>query len=747
MNDPSPSLVHRLHDFLRRAGSRPMKAHDLAAHPEIGASARDVRQALRELERTGKAKKIRGNRWVEAQAPDRVAGRLLITFSGYGIVITDPPDSAEYFIPPSEIGSCMEGDRVEVSPAAVRPRAGQKQEAHLIRVVERKIKQVAGKLVHGRYYAYVIPGDPRMRSTLHVSEAGLPPDSIPDGDIVVVALDEPVSPDRSQTSRLIQHLGAPGDPGVDMQMLMANRGIVQAFEPGVVDAAQAISPTPDASAIAGREDLRDWIILTIDPSDAKDYDDAISLTRTGDGWELGVHIADVSHFVTPGSAIDTEAKNRGNSVYMVDRFVPMLPKYLTSEVCSLRASVDRLAYSVHMTLDADGELESVRTGRSVIHSKACLNYDQVQRFLSGEDAAEIPESLHPTLRAMDKLATRLRRKRMANGSIDLSLPEVVCTLDDQGTPISLKRRGAAQAYHLIEEFMLLANCAVAERIRAAGVPGVYRIHEEPSEDQWAQMNLDVRNLGIAQDVLSRQGIDQVCALVRDTPQEYAVNLAILKNFKRAIYSIECLGHFGLAFDCYTHFTSPIRRYPDLLVHRILDRLDTRRKPAYSANELEVLCLHATETERNAQAAEQESLEIKRLQFYQLALQRGDIGPYPALVVGVAAKGLLLELVESLQRGFLSFDTLPRSGHYRVARDQGRVYGGQSKVLFTVGDVLDVAIAKVDEGKRQVEFVPWKREGTRSAEGREKGKRQDRGKSRGQGAGRNAARGKRSRRSR
>ncbi|HMP71740.1 MAG TPA: VacB/RNase II family 3'-5' exoribonuclease [Kiritimatiellia bacterium] len=723
-SDFTQSLAARLFKILEEPGYRPSKDHDLARRPDLDASPRDIRYALRLLEREGKAVKSKGNRWEAATAasyPNALAveGQLLITSAGFGIVVMDPPNKQEYFIPPAALGSAMPGDRVRIEPTRKsgrrRPSDTDKPEAIITAIITRHWRKVAGQFMLGSYYPYVIPGDPRIRSTLHVREVEPSLERIPQGDMVVLELDDPVLPARVQTGRVIQHLGPVDLPGVDMAVLMVNRGIQTEFPDQVLSGAKSISPTLSDRDYRGRRDLRDRLLITIDPRTAKDYDDAVSLEERDGDWILGVHIADVSHFVTPDSDIDLEARQRGNSVYMVDRFIPMLPKHLTADVCSLREGVDRLAYSVDIRIDKDGHRISAETYRSVIRSRACLVYEDVQAFLTGGESPVAPE-LRPLLTEMNGLALKLRALRFEAGAIDLALPEVECILDEEGRPVSLTRRNAPEAYHLIEEFMLAANCAVADRFVEAGLPGLYRIHEEPSEEQWTQMAVDLRMLGRTDEPTCREDLNRICRDVRGTPAEYAINLAMLKNFKRAMYTSTCLGHFGLAFPRYTHFTSPIRRYPDLLVHRILDALDRNQRPPYSKDELDAVGFHCSETERNADKAEEESLAVKRIQFYERRLEEGDIGPEDALVLGINQRGMMIEIVPTLQKGFIAFRDIT-IGYMDPDVDKGRVMH-KGKVQYRVGDVLPATLLRVDARKRQIDFgVGPSAEATKDPDGR------------------------------
>jgi ribonuclease R len=628
----------------------------------------------------------------------------------------------------------VHGDTVEVEKRPERKRDTRRGDVEtrsrfrpagrIVRVLERQKRTLVGLLMKSPSYWYVIPDNPRINQNIYIREMdpALPAKPVA-GHKVVVAMDtEPHG--EMLAGRVIESLGDPHSPGVDVLSILREHEIATEFSHETDREARAKHREPTEHDVAGRIDLRDEMIITIDPTDAKDHDDAVSVRRVDGGdWILGVHIADVSHFVTPGSAIDRDARAHGNSVYMVDRFIPMLPPYLTSEVCSLKAGRDRLAYSVFITYDGHGDVKSVEMRASVIHPQILLTYEVVQNLIVGDGGGDIPPQYHEHLHNMHELATILRRRRMRNGAVDLAMPEVSCVLGPNGRPISIKRRDSPEAYHLIEEFMLAANIAVAERLQESRVAGIYRIHEDPSEDQWVQMSVDLGQLGVKESPTDRFDIQRIMRAYQREALAYPVSMAILRNLKRAVYSAECIPHFGLAFDRYTHFTSPIRRYSDLVVHRILKDLDVTGRGYYSRKECEAIAEHCSRREREAAEAEEESLIIKRIQFYEDQLARGEVGPWPALVTGGTARGLLVELVDTLQRGFVPNNTLPDSD-IDFDRNTGFVTGRKGRKLARIGDVVPVELVRVDSGRRQIE-LRWALEARTAAGGKGGGKRRQR----------------------
>ena len=695
-----------------------MKDHHLAE--KLGLSSNQhglLRNVLREMAMDGQARKLKGNRWAPAAPPvDRLTGSLSVSPQGHGMVRVrgGTGTDAELFIPPSDLGGALHGDEVEVEKTSSPSSGGRSRRApqpgdlrmrpngKVVRVIERRKTVLVGLLMKTETYWYVIPDHPRIHQNVRVLPNKLSKTSPPAGYKVVVKLDGDVSSEMLH-GEIIEILGAPNAPGVDVLCILREHEIATGFSEKTQEEARSRDKEPSAQDRAGRLDLREEMIITIDPADAKDHDDAVSLRRLEHGgWILGVHIADVSHFVTPGSAIDRDAREHGNSVYMVDRFIPMLPPYLTSEVCSLKAGRDRLAYSVFITYDEHAEITQVEMGESVIHPKILLDYEKVQGLIAGGNGDDIPREYHSLLRDMHLVASLLRKRRMSHGAIDLSMPEVTCKLDEEGRPISLKLRSSPEAYHLIEEFMLAANVAVADRLAESETPAIYRIHEDPSEDQWQQMAMDLQQLGIKAEPVDRHDMQKFSRQYAKEPLGYPVSIALLRNLKRAIYSADCSPHFGLAFDRYTHFTSPIRRYSDLIVHRVLKSLDSGRGGMYSRVECDEVAVHCSRREREASEAEEESLIIKRIQFYEYLLEKGDTGPWPALITGGTTRGLLVEIVETLQRGFVPNFALP-DPDLTINRETGFLTGRKGRTFARIGEVIPVELMSVDRNRRSVEL--------------------------------------------
>ncbi len=685
--------------FIDSPRYRPMTRSELAAALHVPPDGRrDLRALLRRLEAAGEIVLLRKNRWARPDSGRLVTAELSVHARGHGTV--DDPDrpGVEIRIEPEDLHNAIHGDRVVVeripgrgSRRHGRPRALDESTARgrIRRVIERRHDVLAGLVKRTAYSWYLIPSNPRFPATVRIRDAasGIRRE---DGRMAAVRLD-PWDPSAALLAgRLVEDLGMPDAPGVDMAVLLRQHNLSEGFPEDVRDAARQASAGVSASEMEGRRDLRGMAAFTIDPVDAKDFDDAVSLDRRPDGsWVLHVHIADVAHYVEPGGAIDREARARGTSVYLVDRTLTMLPRDLTTDVCSLKPGVDRLSHTARMILDADGRVLEEDTFSSVIHSHARLTYDTVQAFLAGGDGRDIPADVQPALRNMGGLARRMRDLRLHDGAMAFNVPEVRIELDPDGRVSAIRRRGAAEAYNLIEEFMLAANRAVARRMSRARVPALYRIHEPPDEEQWAGMAEALDKLGVRGFAPDGASLNDLVAGIAGTPVEYPAAVAILRHLKRAEYSPRCASHFGLAFKPYTHFTSPIRRYPDLVVHRILGAIETGRMPPYSHDEIGAIAAHSSRTERAAAEAERESVDIKRIQYYRDMLERGPAGPLPAVVTGIIPRGWLVEIVATLQRGLIPIHCLRGGRTSRAAP----------------GHAIDVEVIGVDTHRKLVDFRP------------------------------------------
>jgi ribonuclease R len=474
------------------------------------------------------------------------------------------------------------------------------------------------------------------------------------------------------------------------------------FPDEVLAEAERVPETVDPGAYGEREDLREKFIVTIDPDDARDFDDAIHVEKLAGGdWELGVHIADVSAYVTPGSALDREALQRGNSVYLADRVIPMLPERLSNGVCSLNPRVVRLTHSTFIRFAKNGAPKSARFARTLIRSAHRLTYKEAYAILQKPPNDKLGERLHTAW----ALAAILRRHRFANGSLDLDFPEIKVVLDRKtGRPLRLDRIEYDESHQLIEEFMLAANEAVALELKNRLVPTIYRVHEDPDPEKLAEYREMVLSYGLqVGDLMNRRELQRLIELFRGTPEEQALKIGLLKSLKRARYVTQPLGHFGLAKNNYTHFTSPIRRYADLVVHRTLADRGGRSSARRNVSELTGIAEHISTTERVAADAENESVKMKKLEFLQEQVKAENPQVFRAVVIEVRNYGLLIELPDVLLTGLIHMSSIS-DDFYIFDGARRRLIGRQSKRVLAVGEVLRVVVARIDIFKQQADFA-------------------------------------------
>ena len=654
--------------LLARKDYRPLNKADIARELSLtGAQRNVVRNTLRELERAGVIARIRKNRYVLPAEADLVTGKLSIHQVGYGFLIPETSGQPDIFIAAENTGTAMHGDRVvlRISHDAPHGRIKGRREGRVIRILERAHDTIVGTLQQSRNFYYVVPDDPRfvhdiyVRPITAVYDRRGPEDLKEDqrsqtaaavGDKVVVRLDAWESRHVNPEGEIIEVLGPATAPGIDMLSIIRKFHLPAEFPKDVLDQAERIPDKISPRQLEGREDLRKEFIVTIDPDDARDFDDAIQVEKSKSGWQLGVHIADVAAYVEPGSALDREARRRGNSAYLPDRVIPMLPERLSNGVCSLNPGVDRLTHSAFIHFDKNGVAKSARFSRSVIRSAHRLTYKQAYAILSSPPRDQLGERLHLAW----ELASLLRRKRFEHGALDLDFPEVKVWVDKQGHPIRLERVENDESHQLIEEFMLAANEAVAREHKKRTIPTIYRVHENPDPGKLAEYREFVLSFDYRVGDLTHRGeLQRLLAAIRGKPEEQALKIALLKSLKRARYDPQPLGHYGLAKTNYLHFTSPIRRYADLVVHRSLGRDAAARRPyRMDMGEIASIAQHISATERNAADAEIDGAQMKKLEFFQRQLDQRNPEIFRAAIVDVRNYGLLVELPDALITGLI-----------------------------------------------------------------------------------------------
>src|SRR5205809_626195 len=640
--------------LLARKDYRPLDKTDIARKLGLTASERvALRKTLRELERGGQIARIRKDRYVLPAEADLVAGKLSIHQVGYGFLTPETPGGSDVFIAAENVGTAMHGDRVvaRISRDTPDDRIKGRREGRVIRILERAHDTIVGTLQQSRNFYYVVPDDPRFVHDIYVhpERDQQPGTSANVGDKVVVRLEPWESRHVNPEGEIIEVLGPATAPVIDMLSIIRKFHLPAEFPKEVLDQAERIPDKINPRQLEGREDLRKEFIVTIDPDDARDFDDAIQVEKNKNGWRLGVHIADVAAYVEPGSALDREARRRGNSVYLPDRVIPMLPERLSNGVCSLNPGVDRLTHSVFINFDKNGVAKRARFAKSVIRSAQRLTYEQAYAILKSSARDQLSEQLHLAWR----LASLLRQKRFEHGSLDLDFPEVKVRLDETGKPVRLERIDNDESHQLIEECMLAANEAVARELKKRAIPTIYRIHENPDPEKLAEYREFVLSFNYnVGDLAHRAEVQRMLAAIRAKPEEQVLKIGLLKSLKRARYFPQPLGHYGLAKPNYLHFTSPIRRYADLVVHRALAQRDGKQQPRIDMSQITSIAEHVSTTERVAADAEIESARMKKLEFFQRQLDERNPQIFRAAIVDVRNYGLAVELPDALITGLV-----------------------------------------------------------------------------------------------
>jgi len=693
-------------DILRALAKRPLDKAEIAEALKLESAHRTkLLGLLRDMEIAGEIARIRKDRYIIPKEADLFTGIIQFHASGAAHVLNETAGEPDLYISAENTFTAMQGDRVVARVAtervpAWRPATTPRREGRVIRILTRTNETIVGTVQKSKNFFYLVADDPRFVHNLYLQPPA-PPLAADVGDKVVAHLDSWPSRHVNPEGHIIEVLGKVGTPGVDMLSIIRKHNLPVEFPAAVLRDAGSVLPEVEPREAARREDLRHKFIFTIDPDDAKDFDDAIDVEATADGWKLGIHIADVSHYVKPKSALDREAQVRGNSVYLVDRVIPMLPEALSNGICSLKPGVDRLAFSVFCEVNRQGKIHSVRFAKTVIRSAVRLTYKQAFEILNLPPRGDtLAERVHTAW----EVASLLRKKRFSAGSLDLDFPELKVWLDSAGKPVRLERVENDISHQLIEEMMLLANELVGRELKLKRQPAIYRIHEKPDAEKLIEFREFASGQGVrAGDLTNRAELQSLLAGLRGQPHESAVKVALLKSLKRARYAPDPIGHYGLAKADYTHFTSPIRRYSDLVVHRALESLLDLIKSAPDSRSLLAVCEHISATERTASDAERESVRLKKLEFFQLQVGKRTGQTFRATIMDVRNFGMFVELPEFLLSGLVHISSL--GGDFFVPDlARGRLVGRATKKVYRVGDQIDVAVAKVDMFKQQVDFA-------------------------------------------
>lgn len=716
-----------------------------------GVRREEVERSLERLTRKGSLIELRNNTYqLAAKAREFSSGTLRMHRDGFGFVILDQkPEGIEgdVFINQDSAQKAMHGDRVLVRLGRIGHDG--RVNGEIVKVLERANQLMVGQFRMNKRGAFVVPYDQKIKQWIEIPEGFAIPKPVanPDrvgaapvevkevadmnGMMVTVEVIEFPDEDSNGVGRVIELLGFEDDFGVDVEIMIRKHHLPHQFSPEVLEEARSVSREIGPREWEGRRDFRDFAIVTIDGETARDFDDAVWAQKLPNGnYELQVHIADVSWYIRPGSAIDLEAAMRGTSVYFPDRAVPMLPIELSTDICSLRPDEERLVQSALLEIDPQGNIVRQDFCRGVIRSRARMTYTNVYKILEGtpEEKAPLLEQYAELLErfaVLKELALVLNRMRTRRGSIDFDLPEATIEFDREGEMVGVSRSPRNIAHRLIEELMLIANEAVASHLEAQGVPSIYRIHEIPDAKRVADFEEAASRFGVSlglsgmpvkkfanikstrdgrklrKDVVisnpnatvSSRHYQKLVAKIEGRPEERILSFLMLRSLRQARYSNENEGHFALASKSYTHFTSPIRRYPDLIVHRILAGM------RYDEDNLKDIANDTSFTERRAAEAERELVEWKKMRF--MSDRVGD--EFNALIISTTKYGCFIELEELFIEGLIPIDTLPRD-HYTYQENSRRIVGQRTKRTFAIGDRVRVALVKVDLPEKRLSFM-------------------------------------------
>ena len=689
-----------------------MTAAELAEHFEISdAEYKPFCDLLHNLEFSGDVVKIKQKQYADPKTVHLLVGTLDCNPRGFGFVVPVKEDVGEdVYVNEEDMGSAMHGDLVVVRlPTTVQiPKKwkGKRRGAsgQIVNVLKRVNELVVGTFEKTKRLRFVAPDEPRLFRDVYVAEE----DSLDaqPGDKVVVRITEWPSRHLNPEGEITDVLGKEGDHKVDLRSIMYQFKLPHAFSQKVANETKHISHAISQKEIQNRLDLRGKLIITIDPEDAKDFDDAVSLEKDRHGhWQLGVHVADVSYYVKPDTAIDDDARYRGTSVYLPGEVIPMLPEVLSNNLCSLKEGEDRLTKSVFMTIDSKGHLLKSEIKHSVINVAKRLTYNQATAILNKELTSDIPDNVAELLKNTAHLAQLLFNNRMERGALELDIPEVSIKLDEKGHVKNVEKVERDISHKLIEEFMLLANETVATFMYEKEMPLLCRVHPEPDEEDMREFADFARGLEHTKiDPFISKQLQGFLDKVRGKPEAYTINLVLLKSMKQAVYKAEGGRHFALAMDHYTHFTSPIRRYPDMIVHRILDQYFSGELSSLQAKGAWANCLpdwaaHCSMTERRADDAEREITKLKLLRFFEDRI--GAI--LDGVITGVQEYGFFVQLDKYLVEGLVHIRTLS-DDIYRVDKKNMALVGTRSKKMYKIGAVVKVKIYKIDLLKREMDFI-------------------------------------------
>ncbi|WP_010647482.1 ribonuclease R [Oceanobacillus massiliensis] len=701
-------MKDKIIEFFKESGTKPLAVDEIEKEFEIDDALdfKELVKALNDLELEGELVRTRKNRFGLPDKMNLVKGKVQMHAKGFAFLIPDDTEAKDVYIHANDLASAMNNDKVLVRLEKTDA-DGNRPEGKVIRILERAVIQVVGTFEDNRSFGFVIADDKRIPNDIFIPKGAA--HGAVSGHKVIARLTKYPEGRKSAEGEIIHILGHKNDPGIDILSIIYKHGITIDFPEDVLQQATSVSETIAEEELQGRRDIRDEVVVTIDGADAKDLDDAVTVKKLDNGnYKLGVYIADVSYYVEEGSPIDNEAFERGTSVYLVDRVIPMIPHRLSNGICSLNPKVDRLTLGCEMEINPAGQVVNHEIFQSVIKTTERMTYSDVNKILvdKDEEVLEKYKALVPMFEQMEKLAEILRNKRFGRGAIDFDFKEAKVLVDDTGKPTDVVVRERGVAERLIEEFMLAANETVAEHFHWMDVPFIHRIHEDPDEGKLEKFFDFLAGLGISvkgtANEVHPQALQKVLESIKGEPEEMIVSKLMLRSMKQAKYDPQGIGHFGLATEFYTHFTSPIRRYPDLIVHRLIrtylinNQIDKKTTGQWK-DKLPEIARHTSERERRAVDAERDTDDLKKAEF-----MKDKIGEeYKGVISSVTNFGMFIELENTIE-GLVHVSYLT-DDYYHFDERSHALIGERTANIYRIGEEVEVKVVGVNTDEYTVDF--------------------------------------------